>query len=86
MVDSNNTHIVFDDSLSDCTKPGWGASHHYLRFQFEEFKIALPCHPDLTPAGYERLDEVDERDSMWLFFQSQLPVPITWGGSSYGPA
>jgi len=54
--------------------------------QFEEFKIALPCHPDLTPAGYERLDEVDERDSMWLFFQSQLPVPITWGDSSYGPA
>ncbi len=87
-VDEGNPHIVFDDSLSDCRNLAGVLAIITYDSQYGEFKIALPCHPDLIPAGYEPLDAIDSRDSMWVFFQSQLPVPITWdvSSSSYGPA
>ncbi len=88
VVEPDREYVFFDTALTDCENLVGILAIITQDSQFGEFKISLPCHPDLIPRGYEPLDAIDERDSMWVFFQSQLPVPITWdlASESYGPA
>jgi len=88
VVEPDREYVFFDTALTDCENLVGILAIITQDSQFGEFKISLPCHPDLIPRGYEPLDAIDERDSMWVFFQSQLPVPITWdtGSATYGPA
>jgi len=81
--------VLFSTSLVDCDNLAGILAIVTYDLVLQDFKIALPCHPNLPiPAGYTALDALDENDTMYVFFQSQLAVPITWDTRTnrYGPA
>jgi len=69
---------LFDGSLSDCDNTLGVLALVTYNLLTEAFEIYLPCHGDLSVPGYGELDEIGRYDSLFVFFQSQLPVPITW--------
>jgi len=79
---------IFDETLSDCDNLAGVLAVITYDLRQQDFKILLPCHPDIAPNGYGVMDAVDRYDTMYVFFQSQLAVPITWdtADNSYGPA
>ena len=78
-----NASVLFDDSLFDCDILAGVLATVVYDFELEEFKLALPCFPDIpTPAGYASLDAIDRHDTVFVFFQSELPVPVTWDSAT----
>jgi len=87
-VDSDNPYVVFEENLVDCENLAGVLAIITYDSMIKEFKLALPCHPNVLPSGYQELDAIDSRDTMYVFFESQLSVPITWDITSqrYGSA
>jgi len=87
-VGAGNAEALFDGTLTDCDNLAGVLAIITYDSQRRDFKILLPCHPDVRVSGYETLDAIDKYDTMYVFFQSQLAVPITWDTSEsfYTPA
>jgi len=87
-VVSDNPYVVFEENLVDCENLAGVLAIITYDSMTKEFKLALPCHPNVLPSGYQELDAIDSRDTMYVFFESQLSVPITWDITSqrYGSA
>ena len=78
-----NASALFDESLFDCDILAGVLAVVVYDFQLEEFKLTLPCFPDIpTPAGYTTLDTIGRHDTIFAFFQSELPVPVTWDSAT----
>jgi len=67
-----------DRNLSDCENlVGVLAIVTYDTID-KEFRIGLPCHPNLSFSGYSPLQSIDTNDIAYIFFQSRLAVPVSW--------
>jgi len=89
VVGPNNRSVFFHSSLFACENLAGVLAVVTYDSELGEFKLALPCHPNVPlPAGYQALDAIDSRDSVYVFFRSSLPVAVTWNPttSSYVPA
>ncbi len=81
-VGADNPEALFDANLTDCDNLAGVLAIITYDSRIGDFKILLPCHPDVQTAGYDPLDVVDVYDTMYVFFQSQLSVPVTWDPDS----
>ena len=83
-----NASALFDDSLFDCDNLAGVLAVVTYDLELEEFKLTLPCGPSgRLPAGYSALDAIDSSDTVFTYFLSELPVPVTWDSNtnSYTP-
>ncbi len=81
-VGPGNTEALFDANLTDCDNLAGVLAIITYDSRIGDFKILLPCHPEVQTAGYDPLDVIDQYDTMYVFFQSQLSVPVTWDRDS----
>ena len=84
--------FFIDENLLDCFSVNGVIAILRYRARAERFDVELPCHPasevNLT-RGESRglIDEIEEYDSLFVYFNSVLPVCIRWDGNSkYVPA
>ena len=85
--DRSQAATLFEGSLIDCDNLVGVLAIVAYDLQTEGFDLYLPCHLDVSAPGYGALDEIDRDHSLFIFFQSELPVPITWDtdSESYTP-
>jgi len=76
--DRSQAATLFAASLSDCDNTLGVQALVTYNLLTEAFDIHLPCLADVSVPGYGQLVEIDRYDSLFVFFQSQLPAPITW--------
>jgi len=77
--DRSQAATLFDEaSLSDCGNTLGLLALVTYDLLTESFNLFLPCLDDVSVPGYGQLSEIDRADSLFVFFQSQLPVPVTW--------
>lgn len=76
--DSSQAASLFDRSLIDCNNNLGVAAVVVYDLLTQEFSIYLPCFSNVSVPGYSELDEISRYDSVYVFFQGQLPVSITW--------
>jgi len=76
--DRSQAATLFDSSLIDCDNSLGVQALAAYDLLTESFNLFLPCLGDVSVPGYGQLSEIDAADSLFVFFQSQLPVPITW--------
>ena len=81
--DSDNGAFFFDESLLDCDSLAGTLAVMRYRSRTGKFDVELPCHPSsevtLTRGGSRGLiEEIKEYDSLFVYFNSALPVCITW--------
>ncbi len=81
-VGADNPEALFDGVLTDCDNLAGVLAVITYDSRIGDFKILLPCHPDVQTEGYDPLDVIDVHDTMYVFFQSQLSVPVTWDDGS----
>ena len=84
--------FFIDENLLDCFSLNGVIAILRYRARAERFDVELPCHPaaevNLT-RGESRglIEELEEYDSLFVYFNSVLPVCIRWDGNSkYVPA
>ena len=76
--DRSQAASLFDGSLTDCDNLAGVLAIVAYDMLTKEFGLYLPCHGDLAVPGYGQLDEINRLNSLFIFFRSELPVPITW--------
>jgi len=81
--DSDNGAFFFDESLLDCDSLAGTLAVMRYSSRTERFDVELPCHPSsevTLTRGESRglIGEIEEYDSLFVYFNSALPVCITW--------
>ena len=80
---NDNGAFFFDEALLDCDSLAGTLAIMRYRPRSERFDVELPCHPSsertLTRGGSRGLiAEIEEYDSLFVYFNSALPVCIQW--------
>ena len=80
---NDNGAFFFDEALLDCDSLAGTLAIMRYRSRSERFDVELPCHPSsertLTRGGSRGLiAEIEEYDSLFVYFNSALPVCIQW--------
>jgi len=76
--DRSQAATLFDDSLIDCQAFQGVQAISAYDFLTESWRLFLTCLGSVSVPGYGQLSEIDRADSLYVFFQSTLPTPITW--------
>ena len=81
--DNDNGAFFFDEALLDCDSLAGTLAVMRYRSRTGKFDVELPCHPSsevtLTRGGSRGLiEEIEEYDSLFVYFNSTLPVCIQW--------
>ena len=80
---NHNGAFFFDEALLDCDSLAGTLAVMRYRSRSERFDVELPCHPSserTLTRGESRglIEEIEEYDSLFVYFNSALPVCIRW--------
>ena len=91
--DDENGAFFIDDGLIDCSSAQGAVAILRNVPGTQRFDIELPCHPSRERAitrgqAYRTIGEIEELDTLFIYFRSVLPVTISWdnANSRYAPA
>ena len=86
-VNRANSAFFMDSSLWDCGSLQGAIVIMRYDARSESFDVALPCHPSVeadmardTDIGL--INEIEEADTLFIYFRSVLPVTINWHTAS----
>ena len=85
---SGNTGAFFlDDSLRDCDSLQGAIVIMRYSASSESFDAELPCHPSVEAdmardTGIGTISEIEEADTLFIYFRSVLPVTIQWDATN----
>ena len=85
--DDDDGAFFFDERLLNCDSLRGVIAVLGYRARTNRFDVELPCHPNseriLALGGsMGTFDELQEYDSLFVYFNSSLPVTITWNDSN----
>ena len=85
--------FFIDDSLIECDSAQGAIAILRNVPGTQRFDIELPCHPSSERAftrgqAYRTIGEIEELDTLFIYFRSVLPVTISWDNANnrYAPA
>ena len=85
--------FFIDDTLIDCNSAQGAITILRNVPGTQRFDIELPCHPSNERAftrgqAYRTIGEIEELDTLFIYFRSVLPVTISWNATDkkYAPA
>ena len=85
--------FFIDDALIDCNSAQGAIAILRNVPGTQRFDIELPCHPSNERAftrgqAYRTIEEIEELDTLFIYFRSVLPVTISWDedNEKYAPA
>ena len=85
--------FFIDDALIDCNSAQGAIAILRNVPGTQRFDIELPCHPSNERAftrgqAYRTIGEIEELDTLFIYFRSVLPVTISWDedNEQYAPA
>ena len=85
--------FFIDDSLIDCNSAQGAIAILRNVPGTQRFEIELPCHPSNERAftrgqAFRTIGEIEELDTLFIYFRSVLPVTISWDENNdrYAPA
>ena len=91
--DNENGAFFIADSLIDCSANQGAIAILRNVPGTQRFDIELPCHPSREAAitrgqTYRTIEEIEELDTLFIYYRSVLPVTISWdtANSRYAPA
>ena len=91
--DKGNSAFFIADSLIDCSSSQGAIAILRNVPGTQRFDIELPCHPSRERAvtrgqAYRTIGEIEELDTLFIYFRSVLPVTINWDDANdrYAPA
>ena len=91
--DDENGAFFIDDTLIDCSDNQGAIAILRNVPGTQRFDIELPCHPNREAAlirgqTFGAIEEIEELDTLFIYFRSALPVTISWdnANSRYAPA
>ena len=91
--DDENGAFFIDNSLIDCSANQGAIAILRNVPGTQRFDIELPCHPSREAAitrgqRYRTIEEIEELDTLFIYYRSVLPVTISWdtANSRYAPA
>lgn len=91
--DDDEGAFFFHDALSDCDSLRGVIAILSYRARINRFELELPCHPNAERAvaregSMDIMDDLQEYDSLFVYFNATLPVSITWDDTNkqYTPA
>ena len=88
--DNDNGAFFMDDRLIACTSLQGVIAIMRYNSQTRQFDAELPCHPRAeanltrTPA-IGTIENLEEADILFIYFQTTLPVTIQWDTDKYTP-
>ena len=91
--DDENGAFFIDNSLIDCGSNQGAIAILRNVPGTQRFDIELPCHPSREAAitrgqAYRTIEEIEELDTLFIYYRSVLPVTINWDATNkkYAPA
>ena len=91
--DDEDGAFFIADSLIDCSANQGAIAILRNVPGTQRFDIELPCHPSREAAitrgqRYRTIEEIEELDTLFIYYRSVLPVTISWdtANSRYAPA
>ncbi len=85
--DDDDAAFFFDDSLSQCDSNRGVLVVLRYSSRTGQFDAELPCHPSAEAAlaargDMDTIEEIEEYDSLFVYFSSVLPVNIVWDATN----
>ena len=91
--DNEDGAFFISDELIDCSSSQGVIAVMRHNARSDSFNIELPCHPDRETAltrgqAFLPLNEIEELDTLFVYFRSALPVTVNWDtdNNRYAPA